>query len=415
MRFDLLIQGGRVIDPSTNRDGLFDVAISNGKVAALDDHIPAEAAFNVVDATGLLVLPGLIDLHTHVYHKCTYWGIDPDTMAYDSGVTTWVDAGSAGAINLGGLREYIVKNADVRIRAFVNVSYIGLVAPDFELRMTEHLDGEILGRVLADNADFVVGIKVRMSAPTVGPDPLLAMRVARQIADLYELPLMVHIYDAPPEIGEVLALMREGDIVTHCFTAGSMKLVDDDGVPLAELLRARDRGVLLDVGHGAGGFAFSSAEALISSGITPHVISTDLHQMSRHASAVISNNAVASPIIRLRDGPTERLDLPLVMSKFLSLGLSLRDVVAATTALPATIIGAAGEVGTLRAGARADIGLFKLVEGDFVYRDVFGGSRPGSRRLVNAQTFIAGHRLHAPGNADVAPWVERIPSDRAKA
>jgi len=225
------------------------------------------------------------------------------------------------------------------------------------------------------------------------------------------LPLMVHISDAPPEITDVLALMREGDIVTHCFTAGTMKLVGDDALPLDEVRRALDRGVLLDVGHGAGGFAFSSAEALMSAGIPPHVISTDLHQMSRYASAVISNDAVASPVIRLRDEPSERLDLPLCMSKFLALGFSLFDVVTATTERPAAILRSAGEVGTLQPGARGDVGLFKLLEGDHVYRDVFGGSRSGTQRLFNLQTFVGGRLLRPPADTDTAPWVERVAGD----
>ncbi len=187
-------------------------------MVACDTQIPADTALKVVDASGLLVFPGLIDLHTHVFHKCTYWGVDPDTMAYDSGVTTWVDAGSAGAMNLQGLREFVAKRAEVRIRAFVNVSLIGLIAPDFELRLPEYLDADLLARAVRDSAEIVVGIKVRMSSPTVGPDALLGLRVAREVADRYGLPIMVHVSDAPPQIAEVLALLRGGhrDPLLHC-------------------------------------------------------------------------------------------------------------------------------------------------------------------------------------------------------
>ena len=150
------------------------------------------------------------------------------------------------------------KRAEVRVRAFVNVSLIGLVGPDFELRLPDYVDPDLLSRAVGDSADAVVGIKVRMSTPTVGADPLLGMRVAREVGDRLGLPIMVHVSDAPPEVTEVLALIREGDLVTHCCTAGSMKLVDGDGMPLAALKSAHDRGVLLDLGHGAGGFAFSS-------------------------------------------------------------------------------------------------------------------------------------------------------------
>ncbi len=192
-----------------------------------------------------------------------------------------------------------------------------------------------------------------------------------------------------------------------------MKLVDDARVPLEALQQARDRGVLLDVGHGAGGFAFSSAESLVGAGVFPDVISTDLHQMSRHASAVISNDAAASPVIRLREGPSERLDLPLCMSKFLALGLSLPEVVAATTERPASILGERDELGTLRPGARGDLGLFELVQGDFLYRDVFGGSHLGRQRLRNVQTFVGGRTLRGGTDVDTPPWVERVASETA--
>jgi dihydroorotase len=411
MRFDLVVRGGHVIDPLENRDGLFDVALQAGRVAAVETRIPPEMAARSVDASGMLVLPGLIDLHTHVFHRFTYWGVDPDSLAYDSGVTTWVDAGSAGAISMGALREHVVKAADVHVRAFMNVSCIGLVAPDFELSQPEYLDAGLFERAMRGNGDLVIGIKARMSTPTVGSNGTLPLRIAREIADAYGLPIMVHISDAPPQIDEVLELLAEGDIVTHCFTAGSMKLVGDNGLPRTATRRAIDRGVLLDVGHGAGSFAFSSAEALLGAGIQPYVISTDIHQMSLYPGALLSNDAVASPIIRIRDEPSQRLDLPLCMSKFLALGMSLTDVVRAVTAHPAAIVRAQGEIGTLRPGARGDFGLFKLMTGDFVYHDVFGGQHEGTQQLVNIQTFVGGHPLQPRAGASVAPWVERVTTD----
>src|SRR5215472_10975875 len=156
MPFDLLIQGGRVIDPAESRDAVLDVAVAKGRIASVAGHIPATSSARVVDAAGLLVLPGLIDLHTHVFHEFSYWGVNPDLIAHNSGVTTWVDAGSAGALTLRGFRRQVVQHAGVRIKAFINISSIGLVAPDFELCQSSYLDVDLLGRALAGCLDFVV-------------------------------------------------------------------------------------------------------------------------------------------------------------------------------------------------------------------------------------------------------------------
>jgi dihydroorotase len=412
MTYDLLIQGGRVIDPAESRDAVLDVAVSKGRIASVADHIPAASATRVVDAAGLLVLPGLIDLHAHVFRDFTYWGVDPDLIAHNSGVTTWVDAGSAGAMTLSGFRQQVVRRTGARVKAFVNISLIGLVAPEFELCQPSWLDVDLLGRALAGNLDFVVGIKVRMASPTVGSTGLLALHRALQAAGEHELPLMVHIADAPPEIGDVLALLRPGDIVTHCCTGGSMRLVDAAGVPLDATREALDRGIILDVGHGAGSLNFASAAGLLSAGIMPQVISTDLHQMSLHVGSLVSSDAVDSPVIRLKeDGADDRLDMPLCMSKFLALGAPLTDVVAAATSRPAAALGLGGQIGSLRAGVPADLGIFRLVDEPVSFTDVSGNVCTGNQRLVNVATFIDGRRLADPGSADMAPWVERIPPE----
>jgi dihydroorotase len=408
MTFDLLIQGGRVIDPAASTDAVLDVAISRGRIASVDSQIPAASARQVVDASSLLVLPGLIDLHTHVFHDFTYWGVDPDLMAHDSGVTTWVDAGSAGAASLRAFRKHVVRRAGVRIKAFINISSIGLVGPEYELSEPSYLDVEMLRRAIAGNLDFLVGIKVRMASPTVGNTGLLALHRALEAADEVGLPIMVHISDAPPEIDEVLALLRPGDVVTHCCTGGSMKLVGSDGVPLKAAREALDRGVLLDVGHGAGSLNFASAGGMLAGGIMPHTISTDIHQMSRHVDSLLSSDAVDSPIIQFVAGTDDRLDLPQCMSKFLALGVPLTEVIAATTSHAAAFLGLGDEIGCLRPGSRADVGLFRLVVGPVSFTDVSGNVRTGNQRLVNVQTFADGCLLQSPGGADSAPWVERV-------
>jgi dihydroorotase len=414
MKFDLVIQGGRVIDPAGSTDAVLDVAILQGRIAEVAAQIPASSARAVVDAAGLLVLPGLVDMHSHVFHDFTYWGLDPDLLAHDSGVTCWVDAGSAGALTLRGFRKHVVQRAGVRIKAFVNISSIGLVAPEYELSQPAYLDLDLLRRALAGNLDFVVGIKVRMASPTVGTTGLLALQRALQAAAEHELPIMVHISDSPPQISEVLAVLRPGDIVTHCCTGGTMKLVDAGGALLDAARDALERGIILDVGHGAGSLNFASADAMLSAGVTPHVISTDLHQMSLHVNSLASSDAVESPVVQFTGRADDRFNLPLCMSKFLALGVPLAEVVAATTSRPAAVLGLSDQIGGLSVGSRADLGLFRLVDGSVRFTDVAGNVRTGSQRLVNVQTYLDGGRLPGAETADTAPWVEQISSEASR-
>jgi dihydroorotase len=414
MRFDVLIKGGRVIDPASRLDEERDVAILGGRVAAVDADIPAESAFGVIDATGLLVTPGLIDFHAHVFRGFTYWGLDPDTIGPRTGVTTWVDAGSVGAITLPAFREHIVGPAQVRIRAFLNIAYIGLIGPDFELQVPELCDVDLFERMCRRHHDLIVGCKVRMGTPTVGANGVAPMRAAREAADRCDVPIMVHIADAPPEIDDVLPFLRAGDIITHCCSGATMKLVHDDGRLRESTRRAIDAGVILDVGHGAGGMTFASGEALIAAGSPPDVISTDLHQMSHHGAAVMSNDAAASPFITIRDDDTPKLTLPVCMSKFMALGLGLSEVVAATTARPAELIGEAGRLGTLAAGAVADVALFELERGSFRFVDTAGAERSGTHQLRNTMTLIAGREVERVPAAPAAPWVDLVrPGDAA--
>lgn len=408
MRFDTLVKGGRLIDPAQGHDGQFDVAVAGGRVAAVDRAIPAESAYRVIDAAGRCVTPGLIDFHCHVFHHFTYWGLDPDTIGPRTGVTTWIDAGSAGSITLPGFERYIARPAGVGIQAFLNISYIGLIAPEFELRSMEYCDVDLFERVYRSYSDLVVGVKVRMGTPTVGDNGVEPLRQARAAAARCELPVMVHIADAPPEIEEVLALMEPGDIITHCFSGATMKLVDDDGRVLDSAKRAVDSGVILDVGHGAGGMTFASAEAMLAAGLKPHVISTDLHQMSHHGAAVMSSDAAGSPFIFVRDDGTPKFDLPTALSKMMAVGLELEDVIAAATARPAGLLGRGREIGTLAAGARADIAVFDLEPGRFEFKDVNGDVRTGTERLVNVQTLIGGQIAPRTPAAPPAVWVDLV-------
>jgi dihydroorotase len=383
MRFDLLIRGGEVVDPGGGHEGPLDVAIANGRIAAVDRAIPEVAAFRTIDAAGQIVTPGLVDLHTHVFHKVTYWGVDPDPVASASGVTTWNDAGSAGALTLEGLREFVVEPARARITAFLNISNIGLVGENYECANIAYLDVDLFRRLTDANRDLVRGVKVRMGTPTVGDNGLEPLRLARRAAEECELPLMVHVAFGPPTVEEILPLLRPGDVLTHCFTGLDMKIVDDDGRLLELARQAWDSGVVMDIGHGTGSFAYSTAEALMDAGRRPDVISTDLHQLSIK-------------------GPA--FDLPTTMSKFLHLGMPLADVVRAATSRPAEVLGIDDEIGTLRPGSLADVAVFRLLPGRFPLYDIWGEMREAANLLVNTHTLVGGRELDPLPPQRPAPW-----------
>jgi dihydroorotase len=386
MKLDLLISGGHVVDPTQGLDGPADVGVADSRIVALAPALDHARADRVIDATGAVVTPGLVDLHTHVYRGVTYWGIDADAAASSSGVTTWIDAGSAGALTLPGFREFIVERARVRVLAFVNISAIGLVHENYEVANLEYLDVEILQRLVDLNRDLVVGIKVRLGSPTSGPYELEPLEIARRAADLCNLPLMVHVAIGPPSVEDVLEMMRPGDILTHCLTGLSMKIIDDDDRILECAREAWSRGVIMDVGHGAGSFSFSTAEAVLAAGFAPHVISSDVHQLS-----------IRGPMF----------DLPTCMSKFLALGMPLTEVVTATTTAPAAAIGLE-HAGTLRPGTQADVAIFDMHRGRFPLYDIHGEVRESEVLLRNRQTIVAGEPLGRREQPPPPPWVEPI-------
>ena len=384
MYFDLLIQGGEVIDPGAGYTGRMDVAITRNHIVAVEHEIPTTAARQVVDARGQYVMPGLIDLHTHIYHGGTYWGINPDPVASRTGVTTWVDAGSAGAFNLVGFREQIVRRSAVRIYALINISAIGLIAANGESRNLDYCDADLCRHMMEIHPDLILGVKARIDQSTVGDNGIEPLRRACLVAGQCDRPLMVHIGSGPPTIEQVLKLMRPGDILTHCTTGQTMRIVDAEGKLLDVAKRAWDSGILMDVGHGAGSFAFATIEPLIRTNHYPDVISSDIHQLSIH-------------------GPL--FDLPTCMSKFLALGMSLPEVVRATTARPAEILGLQNEIGTLRPGALADVALFRMHHGRFPFYDVTMEMREGKHLLRNTLTILNGQLLQLLPEDASPPWI----------
>lgn len=370
-RFDLVIRGGEVLDPGAGIQGRFDLGIRDGRVAAIEPEIDLARAERVIDATGQIVTPGLVDLHTHIYWGATYWGIEADPVAARSGVTTWLDVGSAGAYSFPGFRRYIAEPSRCRVFALLNLSSIGLIAPTWEFANPDYWDVDLAAKIVEANRDLILGIKARIDRNTTRGVGVRPLERARELADRVGLPLMVHVGWGPPTIDEVAAYLRPGDILTHCFTGGDMRILGEDGRVLPVIRDLQERGLILDIGHGTGSFSFAVAEAMLEQGVLPDTISSDIHQL-----------AVQGPMY----------DLPTTLSKFLALGMSLPDVIERATARPAAAI-RRPDLGTLRVGSVADIALWRLEEGDFVFHDVGMDERRGTQRLVNTLTLVDGQVL----------------------
>lgn len=390
MTFDLLIHGGTVHDPASGTVGALDVGVSQGRIVAIDEDLPRAGAGTLLDASGKIVLPGLVDFHTHVYWGGTPLGVDPNVLAPAAGVTTWVDAGSAGAGNVEGLVRHVVDRSPVTIRFFVHVSYIGLVpVGQTDLRFGELFDHRLADaaaclRVVEAYPEHVIGIKVRIGHGSTGPNGMDSMRVARSLGDWTGLPVMVHISNPPPLLGDVLPYLNEGDIVTHCYTPGMMGILDRHGKLLPSVQAARDRGVLFDVAHGAGSFAFEVAEAALAQGFTPDIISSDLHAYNV-------------------DGPT--FDLLTTMTKFLAMGMSFEDVIACATSVPGNLLGDVKK-GRIAVGDDADLIVVSHDQEPVVLGDASGAIRQYDRRF-HVHTTIARGKVLEP--RDGPPQGKRKP------
>ena len=370
-QYDIVITGGELVDPGAGNIGRFDVAILNGKVAAVEPSIPAAAGRRHINASGQIVTPGLVDLHTHVYWGATYWGIEPDPVAARSGVTTWLDVGSAGGYSFPGFREYIVKPSKVKVYSLLNLSSIGLVAPTWELANPDYWDVDLAAEVVERNRDVILGIKARIDCRTTRGYGIEPMIHARELTDRVGLPLMTHIGTAPPTMEELLPYLRPGDILTHCFTWQDMGIADENGKVRPEIKRLQEEGMILDVGHGTGSFGYAIAESMLEQGILPDVISTDIHQM-----------AVQGPMF----------DLPTTLSKFLNLGMTLPQVIACATINAARAVHLE-RTGTLAIGNPADVALFRIEDGDHTFYDVQMNPRQGRKQLVNTMTIVDGNEL----------------------
>lgn len=374
--YDLLIRGGRVIDLSQDLDEVLDVAFERGRVARLASDIAPDRARTVYDAQGLIVTPGLIDLHVHVHWGVSHYGIDADLGCLAQGSTTVVDAGSAGGYAYPSFKRYVIEGSRARVRAFLNISYLGMIGDEVgELEDRRFINRDLALRVGED--PYVVGIKARMDrvGSLLATEPLArALEVARTLGK----PVMIHIGSAERmrvPLEEILAPLGAGDIVTHTYHGKDGGLLDEVGRVRPGVWAARERGVLFDVGHGMASFSFEVARRALAQGFAPDVISSDLHTYSL---------------------PGPAFDLPTTMSKFLHLGMSLHDVIERTTVVPARALGMEGRTGTLAEGAEGDATLLRLEEGEFPLMDTLGIREVG-RHLLRVAAVVRGGELAARG------------------
>jgi len=365
----LLLRGGRVIDPAEGVDGPADVRVRDGLVAAVGANLPPEGD-TVVDVSGGLVLPGLIDLHSHCFIGASDFGPRTDDVARSTGVTTWVDGGSTGAGTFEGMREWVLSRSRVRMFAFLNISAIGLMYLKIgELNHLAYADVDSAVGVGRDHADLIVGIKVRNQLEVVGDAGVEPLRRAVRAAAAIGGRVMIHCTNPPVPMAELLALLRPGDIVSHFLHGRGHGILDDKGQIRKEVRAARERGVVFDVAHGRMHVKFPIARAAMEQKFYPDTISSDL------------TSGGAAGCVK---------DLPTTMGKFLNLGMPLPEVVRAVTAAPARAIGRAGKLGTLRAGTVADVAVFRLEDGRFDFEDAHGEHMTGVRRFAPTLTLRAG-------------------------
>jgi dihydroorotase len=371
---ELVLKGGRVLDPSQGIDKRTDIAFSEGKVAAIGDGLTGQT---VRDVAGKIVCPGLIDLHTHVYWGGTSLGVDATMLARNGAVTTSVDAGSAGPGNFHGFRKHVIEPSPVRILPYLNVSYPGIYAFSKSVMVGECVDMRLIDlrecvRVAREHKDLVLGIKVRVGKTASGDNGILPLDMAIEAAEELSLPMMAHLDFPPPARKDVMARLRPGDVLTHCFRPFPNAPLAPDGKVREEVAAARARGIFFDIGHGGGSFGFQTTRGMLAAGFLPDAISSDVHTVSI-------------------DGPA--YDLLTTMSKFLCLGVDLSTVIKLATANPAKAI-RRPELGTLKPGSVGEASVLELKTGRFEYYDVLGEILVGEQRLTAAGVVLGGRWWH---------------------
>jgi len=368
-KYDLIVKGGRVIDPSRKLDAIRDVAIANGRIAAVEATVSADAA-ETIDAHGKLVVPGLIDVHTHAARIK-----DGPELCLADGVTGWIDAGSQGADRIGETIA-VAKSAPQQCRVLINIGRAGVV-PEGDTMDISRADVSAASEAIRANREMIAGVKARLSRDVAGPNDFEVLRRAQEVASSFKLPVMIHMGQTMSPLPKLLALLKSGDIVTHMFAPPPNSIIDESGHILPEVMAARRRGVWFDLGNGrTGHLRWDIAERVLQAGFLPDTFSTDWTPEGRTSQVV---------------------DFPNVMSKFLMLGMSLDQVVACTTVNASRVFPVFRGRGTLKVGAPADVAVLELREGSFEFEDNFGNKRTGRQRLYPSATLLAGKRVATRG------------------
>ena len=379
---DVVLRRGRVIDPGSGRDEVTDVAFAGGKVAAIGPGLKGRSEREV---SGCIVMPGNIDFHAHVYWGGTSIGIDADLLARRCGTTTWLDVGTAGPGNFAGFKKHVIEPSQTRILAYLHVSHAGIFAFSPTVMVGESLDLRLMDTancadVARANPDLIRGIKVRVGANTSGINGIAPLYHAIEAADRAGLPVMCHIDRPPPRYVDVLAELRPGDTLTHCFKPFPNAPVTADGRVKEACWAAREKGVLFDIGHGAGSFDFGVAEAMLKAGFAPDIISSDVH-------------------VLCIDGPA--YDNMETMSKFLYLGMDLGEIVRAVTTTPAKAL-RRPDLADLSIGSAGDATVMRIADGRFTFTDVMQQSREGRQRFALDSIVVGGALWHVAADAALA-------------
>ena len=384
---DLLLKGGRVIDPSQGLDARMDVAAQDGAISEVAPNIRPGPDTRVIKADGKIVTPGLIDLHTHVYHGVNQTGVDPDLAGVRAGVTTVVDAGSAGCYTFGGFPEHVAPKAKTRIICMLHISRTGLSFQP-EISGRDDIDFDETVSVIRANKPLIQGVKVRAVGPAVPTLGVEMVELAKRAANEGGVRLMVHIGDrsigesgGPTITRELLPTLEPGDIITHLFSGNAGRILDDGGKVLPEIMEAQERGVFFDTAHGRQNFSFDVAKAALDQGVRPRSISTDLTIPGRL-------NTVHS--------------LAEMLSRFMALGFGLVDVIRMATSEPAKALDMDGEIGSLAVGRAADISVLEEHTGDWLFRDTDGGTLRSDKALAPVLAVKAGEVFTAEWGP--RPW-----------
>jgi dihydroorotase len=382
---NFLVKGGRLIDPARGRDGSFDIRVVDGKIDAIDANLATEGV-SVIDAKNCIVTPGLIDVHLHLMKGLGAFGVDPDIFGVGSGVTTVVDAGSAGHTLLNVFRNYVTDNAKTRVLNYINLSTLGGVSgPGYSILADPRLIDEAkIEQAVEANRDIIVGIKIMATGGALGAQGLKPLDRARKLGDALKIPLLIHIGESwtkgaePVAIGDVLKYLVPGDIITHMFTVHPGGLLDANGKLWPQVRDAKATGVLMDVGHGLHNLNFDVARKVLDQGLHPDGVSTDGHRGNR-----------AGPVY----------DLPTTMAKLMALGFPLNQVVEMATVNAAKLLGRAGQLGTLRVGDPAEISVLRIEDREWQALDSQKGMIPAKQTITPVYA-IRGDMIYEPLPAD---------------